>query len=72
MFDVYRQDVHAGESGCGCSASIIAERICREVESERIRRAMLISTGALMTTISSQQGEPIPGIAHAVTVEYEK
>lgn len=70
MFDVSKQDVHSGGSGCGCSGSIIAGRICREVEAGNIRRAMLISTGALMSTISSQQGESIPGIAHAVTVEY--
>ena len=40
------------------------------MEEGEIRRAMLVSTGALMSTISSQQGETIPGIAHAVTVEY--
>ena len=40
------------------------------MEEGKIRRAMLISTGALMSTISSQQGESIPGIAHAVTIEY--
>ena len=47
-------------SGCGCSGSIIAGRICRQMEEGKIRRAMLISTGALMSTISSQQGESIP------------
>ncbi len=70
MFDVSEQDVHSGGSGCGCSGSIIAGRICRQMEEGEIRRAMLVSTGALMSTISSQQGETIPGIAHAVTVEY--
>lgn len=70
MFDVSKQDVHSGGSGCGCSGSIIAGRICREVQEGKIKRAMLISTGALMSTISSQQGESIPGIAHAVSVEY--
>ena len=70
IFDVSEQDVHSGGSGCGCSGSIIAGRICRQMEEGKIRRAMLVSTGALMSTISSQQGESIPGIAHAVTVEY--
>ena len=70
MFDVHKQDVHSGGSGCGCSGSIIAGRICKEMREGKIRRAMLVSTGALMSTISSQQGESIPGVAHAVTVEY--
>ena len=70
IFDTSEQDVHSGGSGCGCSGSIIAGRICRQMEEGKIRRAMLISTGALMSTISSQQGESIPGIAHAVTIEY--
>lgn len=70
MYDVSRQDVHSGGSGCGCSGSIIAGRICKEMREGKIKRAMLVSTGALMSTISSQQGESIPGIAHAVTVEY--
>ena len=70
IFDTSKQDVHSGGSGCGCSGSIIAGRICRQMEEGKIRRAMLISTGALMSTISSQQGESIPGIAHAVTIEY--
>ena len=70
IFDTSKQDVHSGGSGCGCSGSSIAGRICRQMEEGKIRRAMLISTGALMSTISSQQGESIPGIAHAVTIEY--
>jgi len=63
------QDTHSGGSGCGCSASLIAGRIIKELRSGRYKRVMLVSTGALMSTISKQQGESIPGIAHAVTVE---
>lgn len=63
------QDTHSGGSGCGCSASIMAGRIIKELRAGKYKRVMLISTGALMSTISKQQGETIPGIAHAVTVE---
>ena len=63
------QDAHAGGSGCGCSASIIAGRVIKEMRAGRYRRVMLISTGALISTISKQQGETVPGIAHAVTLE---
>ncbi len=63
------QDAHAGGSGCGCSASLIAGRIIKEMRAGKYRRVMLISTGALISTISKQQGETVPGIAHAVTLE---
>ncbi len=63
------QDVHAGGSGCGCSASIIAGRVIKEMRAGKYKRIMLISTGALISTISKQQGETVPGIAHAVTLE---
>lgn len=65
------QDVHSGGSGCGCSASIFAGRIIKEMRQGKIRRALIMSTGALLSTISSGQGETIPGIAHAVVLETE-
>ena len=63
-----KQDTHSGGSGCGCSASIFSSYIYKEMRSGRINNALLLSTGALLSTISSQQGESIPGIAHAVAL----
>jgi stage V sporulation protein AD len=63
------QDAHSGGSGCGCSASIFAGHIYKELVAGRLKKMLLISTGALMTTISSQQGDSIPGIAHAIALE---
>ena len=63
------QDVHSGGSGCGCSASLFAGRVIKEMRQGRIKRALLMSTGALLSTISAGQGESIPGIAHAVVIE---
>ncbi len=63
------QDAHSGGSGCGCSASIMCGRIIKELRQGKYKRVMLISTGALVSTISKQQGETVPGIAHAVTLE---
>lgn len=63
------QDVHSGGSGCGCSASVFAGPILSDLMQGRVNRVLLISTGALLTTISSQQGESIPGIAHAIAIE---
>jgi stage V sporulation protein AD len=65
------QDTHSGGSGCGCSASIFASYVYKEMKKGKIKNALLISTGALLSTISPQQGESIPGIAHAVAVTVE-
>lgn len=67
MFDE-QQDAHSGGSGCGCSASIYTGRFFKELRDGTISKALLISTGALLSTISCQQGESIPGIAHCVSV----
>lgn len=64
-----QQDVHSGGSGCGCSASVIAGYVYKKMMRGEIRRALVMSTGALLSTISPFQGESIPGIAHAVSLE---
>lgn len=66
IFDKEKQDTHSGGSGCGCSASVFCGNIFKRMKKGEIKNALLISTGALLSTISTQQGESIPGIAHAV------
>lgn len=63
------QDVHSGGSGCGCSASVFAGPIWKSMLQGNLKKVLLVSTGALLSTTSAQQGESIPGIAHAVAVE---
>ena len=65
------QDVHGGGSGCGCSAAVFTGSLMKKMEKGRLRRVLLMSTGALLSTISSFQGESIPGIAHAIALEVE-
>lgn len=65
------QDVHSGGSGCGCSASVLAGHVLQEMEQGRLKKVLLMSTGAMLSTISPFQGESIPGIAHAVALEVE-
>ena len=65
------QDVHGGGSGCGCSASVFAGKLLKDMEQGKYRRILLMSTGALLSTISPFQGESIPGIAHAAALEVE-
>lgn len=63
------QDVHAGGSGCGCVASVTCAVALDNIERGEWRRVLVIGSGALMSLTSSQQGESIPGVAHAVVLE---
>lgn len=58
-----------GGSGCGCSASVFSGYIYKRLKEGSLRKVLMLSTGALLSTISSFQGESIPGIAHAVALE---
>lgn len=71
IYDRQKQDVHAGGSGCGCSASVLCSYILRGMEQGRWKNVLFIGTGALMSTTSAQQGESIPGIAHLVHLKTE-
>ena len=63
------QDTHAGGSGCGCSAITLNSLIVERFRRGELRRVLFMATGALLSTTSSQQGETIPGVAHAVVLE---
>lgn len=66
LFDRATQDVHAGGSGCGCSASMMCGHFLKRIESGELKRVLFCATGALMSTTMIQQGGSIPGVAHAV------
>lgn len=70
IFDLNHDNVNCGGSGCGCSAVVSCGYIYRNMMRGNLKRVLLVSTGALMSTTSSLQGESIPGIAHAVAIEY--
>ena len=69
IFDKEKQDTHSGGSGCGCCASVFSGYFYKQLKEQKIKRLLLIATGALTNSTSSQQGESIPGIAHAVSIE---
>lgn len=69
LYDPAHQDVHAGGSGAGCSALVFAAAILPAIRRGDYRRACLCCTGALHSTTTYQQGESIPAVAHAVTLE---
>lgn len=69
IFDTEKQDVHAGGSGCGCSASVLCSYIMHRFEDKKFKNILFMSTGALMSPTSSYQGESIPGIAHLLNIK---
>lgn len=69
IFDPDSQDTHAGGSGCGCSASVLTGFLYKEIKKGRWNKVLFVPTGALHSPSSTQQGETIPGIAHAVAIE---
>ncbi len=69
IFDKEKQDTHSGGSGCACCASVFSGHLFKKLKDKKLKRILLIATGALTNSTTSQQGESIPGIAHAVSIE---
>jgi len=69
LFDPQRQDVHAGASGCGCSAVVLTGYLLRQMALGKLENLLFCGTGALHSPTAIQQGESIPGICHAVLIE---
>lgn len=72
VFDREKQGVQAGGSGCGCSAVVSYGHIMKQLKEGKLRRVLVVATGALLSPLSYQQGESIPCIAHAVAIENER
>jgi len=69
VYDLSRQNVNAGGSGCASSAIVTCGHLLKEMARGRLRRLLVVSTGSLFSPTSFQQGESIPTIAHAVALE---
>lgn len=68
VFDCLKQDVHAGGSGCGCSAITLCSHLLNRLNSGKLKKILFCGTGALLSPTSTQQGLPIPGVCHAVCI----
>lgn len=66
MYYLEEQDVHAGGSGCACCGTVLCSKILNELNSGKLNKVLVVATGALLSTVSSFQGESIPSIAHGV------
>ncbi|MWC27559.1 stage V sporulation protein AD [Paenibacillus sp. MMS18-CY102] len=68
VFDINKQKVQAGGSGCGCSAVVTYGHLLNKLKKGELKRILVAATGALLSPLSFQQGESIPCIAHAVAI----
>ncbi|MBE6958150.1 MAG: stage V sporulation protein AD [Ruminococcaceae bacterium] len=68
VFDNTVQDVHSGGSGCGCSAITLCGELLGKLQKGKLRHILFCGTGALLSPTSTQQGLPIPGVCHAVSI----
>ena len=68
IFDNTTQDVHAGGSGCGCSAITLCGYLLEQLKSGKLKKILFCGTGALLSPTSTQQGLPIPGVCHVVCI----
>ena len=69
IFNKSKQDTHSGGSGCGCIATVFSGYIFEQMKQKNLKKVLLIATGALTNATTSAQGESIPGIAHAISIE---
>lgn len=69
VFDTSTQDVHSGGSGCGCSAITLCGELLGKLHSGKLKHILFCGTGALLSPTSTQQGLPIPGVCHAVSIK---
>lgn len=71
IFDLQKQDVHAGGSGCGCSGAVLTSYVLPALNTGRLKKVLFMSTGALMSPTATMQGESIPGVAHLMYLKGE-
>lgn len=69
IFNNEAQDTHSGGSGCGCAATTLAGLILHNLRENIWKRVLFVPTGALLSTVSYNEGQTIPGIAHGIVIE---
>lgn len=69
IYDPDQEEVFAGGSGCGCCAVVTYGHLMKRMAKGELERILVVATGALLSPVSTQQGESIPCVAHAVCIE---
>lgn len=69
VYHAEEQDVHAGASGCGCSAVVLGAGYLSQLLQKKGQKLLLVGTGALLSPTTNLQGDSIPGIGHGILLE---
>ena len=69
IFNDEEQDTHSGGSGCGCAAVMLSANFLHQMEEGKFKKVLFVPTGALLSTVSFNEGQSVPGIAHALVLE---
>lgn len=72
IFSDEEQDTHSGGSGCACSAVVLAADLLKKLEMGQWKRILFVPTGAMFSPTSFNEGQAVPGIAHAIWLEQEE
>lgn len=72
IYDQDKQDTHSGGSGCGCSAVTLCSYLLKQLDKRVWKRILFVPTGALLSTVSYNEGKSVPGIAHGVMIEHRE
>lgn len=70
VYDAGKQDTHAGGSGCGCAAVVLSAMVLPKIRKGIWKRVLFVPTGALLSKVSFNEGQSVPGIAHGVVLEH--
>ncbi len=68
IYDIEKQDMHAGGSGCGCSAVVMGSYVFDQLQQGKMKDVLFIGTGSLQSPITVMQKQSIPGIAHLLRI----
>ena len=70
VFDKEEQGTQSGGSGCGCSATTLSAHFLPKTESGELKRILFVPTGAMLSQVSFNEGQNVPGTAHGVVIEH--
>ncbi len=70
IFDKNEQGTQSGGSGCGCSATVLSAYFLPKIESGELKRILFVPTGAMLSQVSFNEGQNVPGMAHGVMIEH--
>ena len=72
IFDINNEPVYSGGSGPACLPLVAYSYILDQMRQGKLKKVLLVATGALMSPTTVNQKLTIPSIAHAISLEVIK